>query len=92
MYTWDVEFEWDEAKRQETLKKRDIDFTSMVRFEWATALIRSSDRRGETRWMAIGYIGNRLHHVVYTQRGARRRIISLRRANSRERRRYEYRD
>ena len=92
MYTLGVEFEWDEAKREETLAKRGIDFASVANFGWDTALIRASDRHGESRWVAIGYIGNRLHYVVYTQRGGRLRVISLRRANPRERGRYEHRD
>ena len=90
MYTSGVEFEWDEAKRKDTLEKRGIDFASMTNFEWATALIRSSDRRGESRWAAIGYMGSRLCHVVYAERRGRCRVISLRRANSLERREYEY--
>ena len=36
----------------------------------------------------MGYIGSRLHVVVYTMRGTRRRVISLRKANSREVRKY----
>ena len=87
-----LEFEWDEAKRQETLKERELDFASVANFEWDDALFSPSDRRGESRWAAIGYIEGRLYHVVYTRRGAKRRVISLRRANSRERRQYEYRD
>ena len=79
-----LEFEWDEAKRQETLKQREIDFASMASFEWATALIRPSDRRGESRWAAIGYIENRLYHVVYTERAGRCRVISLRIASKEE--------
>jgi uncharacterized DUF497 family protein len=79
-----LEFEWDAAKRRETLKEREIDFASMTHFEWATALIRSSDRHGESRWAAIGYIGSRLHHVVYTQRRNRCRVISLRVASEEE--------
>ncbi len=90
MYTLGVEFEWDEAKRREALEKREIDFGSMTHFEWATALIRSSDRHGESRWAAIGYMGSHLYHVVYTERRGRCRVISLRRANSLERREYEY--
>ena len=83
-----LEFEWDEAKRRETLDKRKLDFASVVDFEWATALIRPSARRGESRWAAIGYIGNRLYHVVWTERGQTVRIISLRKANAREALRY----
>ena len=92
MYTSGVEFEWDEAKRKETLAKRGIDFESVANFSWDRALIRASDRRGESRWVAIGYIGDHLHHLVYTQRRGRLRVISLRRANLRERREHEYHD
>ena len=34
--------------------------------------------------MALGYIGDRLHYVVYTMRSAKYRIISLRKANPKE--------
>lgn len=43
---------------------------------------------GEHRMVAIGYIGLRLYGVVYVDRDGRRRIISLRKANSREEARY----
>ena len=42
----------------------------------------------EARYVALGYIGDRLHYVVYTMRGGKCRIISLRKANSREIRQY----
>lgn len=83
-----MEFEWDEAKRRETLKKHGIDFASAADFEWGTALNRPSDRHGESRWVAIGYMRHRLHHVVYTERRGRRRIISLRIASKKEGREY----
>lgn len=47
-----------------------------------------SDRDGETRWASFGLIENRLHHVVWTERGDRIRIISRRKANSGEVRKY----
>ena len=81
-------FEWDEAKREETLSRRDVDFASVEHFDWDTAVIERSDRHSEIRYMATGYIFNRLHRVVYTIRDDKTRIISLRRANARERRRY----
>ena len=34
MYTSGVEFEWDEAKRKETLAKRGIAFESVADFSW----------------------------------------------------------
>ena len=46
---------------------------------------------GETRFVAIGPIpavGGRLFVVVYTWRNAQRRVISFRKANDRESRKY----
>ncbi len=79
-----MRYEWDEAKRAETLLNRDIDFASMEYFDWDTAIHQPSDRDDETRWSTIGLIGNRLYHVVWTERGQTIRIISLRKANARE--------
>ena len=70
------------------MEKHNVDFASMDFFEWATALIERSDRFQEVRYVATGYIGQRLHRVVYTLRGESIRIISLRKANLREMRRY----
>jgi uncharacterized DUF497 family protein len=83
-----VVFEWDENKREETLARRNLDFASVEYLDWDTAVYERSDRYSEVRYMATGYIFNRLHRVVYTIRDDRTRIISLRRANARERRRY----
>ena len=83
-----MEFEWDEAKREETLAKRGVDFASVEHFDWDGAVYERSDQHSEVRYVATGYIFNRLHRVVYTMRDDRMRIISLRRANDRERRRY----
>ncbi|MBF0169160.1 MAG: BrnT family toxin [Alphaproteobacteria bacterium] len=39
--------------------------------------------------MALGYIGHRLHVLIFTQRGHAVRVISLRKANLREKRDYD---
>ena len=84
-----MEYEWDEAKRRDNLvKHRSVDFSDMEAFEWETAVIASSPRHGETRHIALGYIGDRLYHVIYTMRGDKCRIISLRKANSTEEKQY----
>jgi uncharacterized DUF497 family protein len=44
---------------------------------------------GEARYWAVGPIGGRLHVLAFTMRGQVLRAISLRKANERERRRYE---
>ena len=86
-------FEWDEAKRQAALATRGLDFAAMERFDWPTAVIREDTRRdyGEVRLRAMGLIDGRLHEAVFTPRGGRVRIISLRKANERERRLWDAR-
>ena len=58
--------------------------------EWETAVVFPDERTdyGEGRVAAIGYIGQRLYVVIFTDRGEERRIISLRKANAREIKRY----
>lgn len=82
------DYEWDEQKRQENADKHDIDFTAIYGFEWDTAVYRSNTTHSELRWVVTNYIGDRLYTVVYTWRGDRRRIISLRRASRHEERDY----
>lgn len=81
---------FDPAKNRANIERRGIDFASARDFEFETALIVEDDRRdyGETRHVAIGFIGERLHVVVFTPRGGELRIISLRKANKREIRAY----
>jgi len=46
----------------------------------------ADDRRdyGEARSISIGFLDGRMVVLVWTQRGARRRVISMRKANERE--------
>ncbi|TFF25661.1 BrnT family toxin [Jiella endophytica] len=82
----DVRFEWDEAKSNANLALGRPPFSDVERFDFATAAIFVDNRRnyGETRKIAIGMIGDRHHVIVYTERGARVRVISFRKANDRE--------
>ena len=77
-------YEWDDEKREDTLRTRGVDFESMEYFDWDTALTYRSDRHGEVRWSSYGLIGDRLYHVAWTLRGDSTRIISLRKANAGE--------
>ena len=78
-------YEWDEDKRQSNIDKHRIDFQAVHSFEWATAVTEPSPRGGEMRYTAIGYVGIRLHTVIYTERGGVTRIISLRPSSAKER-------
>ena len=84
----DIRYEWDEAKSRSNVERGRIGFEAIEQFEWETAVVTRSDRQGEVRWAATGYIGGRLHRVVYTSRRDRTRIISLRIANRREEKEY----
>ena len=81
-------YEWDDAKNAANIAAGRLGFEAIDDFEWETAIINSSPRRGESRLAALGLIGDRLYHVVYTRREDRRRIISLRPASRKERDRY----
>lgn len=82
-------YEWDENKRQETLRLRGLDFELVNDIDWDTASHRRQERRDELRYASLAMIGDRLHHVVWTPRGPNTRIISMRKTNERERARYE---
>jgi uncharacterized DUF497 family protein len=87
-----VEYEWDENKAAENLRKHGVDFADAVgalEDEFALTL-RDPLSGGEERFVTLGLdpLG-RLLAVVYTWRGESIRIISAREATRRERRNYE---
>jgi Ribonuclease toxin, BrnT, of type II toxin-antitoxin system len=49
-------FEWDDAKREDNLKRHRIDFHDVPALFDGPFLLRSSIRRGEHRLLAIGFI------------------------------------
>ena len=77
---------WDEPKRQANLAKHGVDFAAVDGIDWATAAVEPDLRNdyGEVRLRVTGLIGDRLHVLIYAPRGTDDRIISLRKANSRE--------
>lgn len=83
-------FEWDEAKRRKNLAKHGVDCDLIYGFDWNTAVIRQDIRKDyqEARFQAIAPIGDRIFFMVFTVRGNQIRIISLRKANSKEIQRY----
>ena len=83
-------YDWDEAKRSSNIRDHKIDFTEVEKFEWDLAIITIDDREdyGELRERAWGFIGDRVYLLVYTQRGDTIRVISLRKADNKESRRY----
>ena len=84
-----VKIDFDPAKNAKNIRERGLPFTLAAEFDWTTAMIVPSSRHGEARFFALGYIGNRLHALVFTKSGATVRVISLRRAHKTEVKRYE---
>jgi uncharacterized DUF497 family protein len=85
------EFEWNPIKAEANLKKHKISFQEARRvFDDLFALIEQDlgEDFGEDRFLAIGIVEGLLVTVVYTERGERIRLISARKANSDEQRRY----
>lgn len=79
-------FEWDPAKCARNLRLHGIDFQDAIAIWQGPVLQRRSDRGAEARCIAFGRVHGCLIAVVWTQRGAGRRIISARRASDNERR------
>jgi len=86
-----MEFEWDEAKRRSNLKKHGVDFIDAALVLADAPLILEDTRHdyGEQRCLAFGEMNGLFFVVAFTLRDGAFRIISARRANSRERRFYE---
>jgi len=81
----------DPTKDQRNISARGLSFALAEKLDWATALIWEDKRKeyGEPRYCVLGFIEDRLHSVVFTPRGGKVRVISLRKANKREVKRYE---
>lgn len=86
-----MDLEWDEEKRQRNLRERGLDFADVARFEPESVRTSPDARRdyGELRFNSIGYLDDRLHSFCWTPRNGKVRVISLRKANAREREDYE---
>lgn len=82
---------YDDRKNRRNIAERGISFDIAVRFEWDSAWVVEDLRRdyGERRFRALGLIDGRLHALVFTPREVLVHVISLRKANDREIRRYE---
>ena len=86
-----LEFEWDDDKAAANLAKHGVTFEYAARVFLDTLRVdfdASHPEDGETRRKAVGMIAGLLFVVVYTDRDGARRIISARRANAMERKRY----
>lgn len=85
-----MNIEYPPAKRDATLVERGLDMARAAEIFSGATLTVEDDREdyGETRLITIGFLDSRMVVMVWTPRGAARRIISLRKANEREQKAY----
>ena len=82
--------EYNSVKRAATLETRGLDMARAGEvFDGATLTV-EDDRRdyGENRYITIGFLDGEMVVLVWTPRDGTPRIISMRKANERERRLY----
>jgi uncharacterized DUF497 family protein len=86
-----VDISFDSSKSKKNILVRGFPFELAAEFAWGRALIVEDLRKeyGERRFQALGLIGDRLHMMVFTPRANKAHVISLRKANKREVKRYE---
>ena len=86
-----VQFEWDEAKAESNFEKHKVSFEFASEVFLSEQSIRFVDTRfeyGETREIVIGAVEGIVLIVTFTMRDDRTRIISARRANRDEVKKY----
>jgi uncharacterized protein len=86
-----MEFEFDAGKNHVNLAKHGIDLQDAALVFIDPARLDMADDRqdyGEPRRIVVGQVSGRVWVVVYTVRGDVHRLISARKANEREQKRY----
>lgn len=77
---------FDPLKNARNIAERSLSFDRVADLDWENAVAIEDDRRnyGERRLRVMAMLGQRLHVAVITFRGDAMRVISFRKANSRE--------
>jgi len=85
-----VQITFDPTKDAANVAKHGVSLALAVSLEWGWLLTAPDIRRdyGETRMVGYAPLGTRVYCVVFTDRGEERRVISLRKANRKEVKRY----
>ncbi len=82
---------YDPRKNARNVTERGLSFERAADLDWERAAIAEDDRKDypERRFVALGYLDGRLHVLCFTPTAGGIRVISFRKANKREMRRYE---
>ena len=81
-----MKIEFDPAKSEKNARERDLPFERAADFDWEGAVYTEDSRNPypERRFVAVGYLDERLHFLCFTPIEGGVRIISFRKANTRE--------
>jgi uncharacterized DUF497 family protein len=81
---------FDPVKRAVTLAERGLDFEDAAELFRGDTLDFPDERRdyGELRMLTVGHLRGRMVIVIWTPRGNARHVISMRKANAREKARF----
>jgi uncharacterized protein len=88
-----MRFEWDDAKNRANRRKHGLDFADAPTVFAGQTLTFADVRHSsdEPRYLTLGTLSGRMVIIAHTLRGDATRIISMRKANARERARYQER-
>jgi len=86
-----VRTEFDVAKSEKNKRERALPFHLVADLDWSNAIATIDTRReyDEKRVVALAMLGDRLHVICFVEIDSGIRVISFRKANKREIRRYE---
>ncbi|MGH8559460.1 MAG: BrnT family toxin [Methylococcales bacterium] len=85
-----MEISFDPAKNERNMRERGLSLERAAEFDFSTADVDVDCRHdyGETRYVAAGYLANRLHILCFKETTNGVRVISFRKANLREAKKY----
>ena len=90
-YNQSMNASYDQQKNAKNIEQHGVSFNDLWKFEWIDSVTLDDNRKdyGEQRHISYGFVGERLHVLVWTKRDGVLRPISFRKANKREVKLYE---
>ena len=83
-----MEITFDPRKSERNLRERNLGFEQAADFDFTSASYFNEVRNGEHRLLAVGYLNKRLHVLCFLPKDHGIRVISFRKANDWEARKY----
>jgi len=83
-----VKVNYDLKKNAKNIRERGLSFDRAAKLDFVTASYFLRERGGEVRRIAVGYVDQRLHVLVYQYREGGLWVISFRKASTKEANRY----